>query len=98
MSKRRIAAFAAAVMMISGMGYSGASTAFSPMGNVAIEAEAASKTTKDFVTRMYKIVLGRYPDTAGLNKWVSQLNKKQKTAADLINGFFYSDEYKNKKK
>lgn len=98
MSKRRIAAFAAAVMMISGMGYSGASTAFSPMGNVAIEAEAASKTTKDFVTRMYKIVLGRNPDTAGLNKWVSQLNKKQKTAADLINGFFYSDEYKNKKK
>ena len=57
-----------------------------------------SKATAEFVTRMYRVVLGRTPDSIGLNKWVSQLNRKQKTAADLINGFFYSDEYKNKKK
>ena len=98
MSKRKIAAFAAAVMMMSGMSYSGGYTAISPMRNTAIEAEAATDKTKAFVARMYRIVLGRAADSTGLNKWTDQLKKKQKTAADLINGFFYSDEYKKKNK
>lgn len=98
MSKKKMAAFAAAALMTLGMGFSGASTAMTPFSNTAVEASAYSRDTEGFVRRMYKIVLGRNPDSSGLNKWVSQLNKKQKTAADLITGFFFSDEYKNKKK
>ncbi len=100
MSKRKIAAFAAAVLMTCGMGFSGTSTALSPFSNTAVEASAASssKGTKEFVERMYEVVLGREPDTSGLNNWTKKLNNHTATAADIINGFFFSDEYKGKKK
>ena len=100
MSKRKIAAFAAALMMTCGMGFSGTSTALSPFSNTAVEASAASSSqgTQAFVERMYEVVLGRKPDSQGLKNWTSQLNSKKKTAADIIDGFFFSDEYKGKKK
>jgi len=63
-----------------------------------VTASAYDKNTAGFVTRMYDVVLGRKPDTKGLNNWVSQLNSGKKTAADIIDGFFFSDEYKGKKK
>ena len=98
MSKRKIAAFAAAALMACGMGFSGTPAALSPFSNTAIEASAYSKNTEGFVKRMYKIVLGREADSAGLKNWTSQLNSGKKTAADLINGFFFSDEYKKKQR
>ncbi len=97
MSKKKIAAFAAAVLMTCGIGFSGASAALSPFDVTSVEASAAdySNDTKGFVTRMYDVVLGRKPDTAGLNNWTKKLNNHTATAADIINGFFLSDEYKN---
>ena len=56
------------------------------------------KNTRGFVTRMYNVALNREPDTAGLNNWVTKLNNHTATAADIINGFFFSDEYKGKNK
>lgn len=52
------------------------------------------KTTEGFVTRMYNIVLEREPDSAGLNNWVEKLNNHSAKAADIVSGFFFSDEYK----
>ncbi len=56
------------------------------------------KTTEGFVTRMYNVALNREPDTAGLNSWVKKLNNHTATAADIINGFFFSSEYQGKNK
>jgi hypothetical protein len=54
--------------------------------------------TRGFVTRMYQVVLGREPDEAGLNDWVSQLESGKAKAADIVTGFFNSREYKGKNK
>ncbi len=51
--------------------------------------------TGGFVYRMYKVVLGREPDTEGYNYWVNKLNSKELAAADIVSGFFGSDEYKS---
>ena len=56
------------------------------------------KNTKGFVTRMYNIVLDRDPDEKGLKTWTTRLNNKTASASDIITGFFFSDEYKGKKK
>ena len=63
-----------------------------------VAASSYPKTTTDFVTRMYNVVLNRKPDSTGLNNWVKKLNNHTATAADIIDGFFFSDEYKGKKK
>ena len=55
-------------------------------------------TTRGFVYRMYKIVLGREPDPAGFESWVKALESGGSGAADLIVGFFNSDEYTGKGK
>ncbi|MBS0242610.1 MAG: DUF4214 domain-containing protein [Proteobacteria bacterium] len=47
-----------------------------------------------FVTQLYKNVLGRQPDAAGLNAWVSQLNAG-KSRAEVVLGFSESAEYQN---
>lgn len=54
------------------------------------------KTTEGFVTRMYNVALNRNPDAAGLKNWVTKLNNHTATAADIINGFFFSSEYQKK--
>ena len=59
---------------------------------------ANPKTTAGFVWRMYNIALNREPDAKGLNNWVTKLNNHTATATDIIDGFFFSDEYKGKKK
>ncbi len=59
---------------------------------------ANEKSTRGFVYRMYKIVLGREPDEAGFEMWVSSLNRGTKTAADIVYGFFNSAEYKGRNK
>lgn len=98
MSKRKLAAIAAAAVMACGMCFSGAYAVSTPFNNTALEASAYSRNTEGFVTRMYDVVLGRKPDAAGLKSWTSQLNSGKKTAADIVDGFFFSDEYKGKKK
>ena len=57
-----------------------------------------SKNTEGFVKRMYNIVLDREPDATGLKTWTNKLNSKKASASDIINGFFFSDEYKGKNK
>lgn len=59
---------------------------------------ANPKATAGFVWRMYNIALNREPDAKGLNNWVTKLNNHTATATDIIDGFFFSDEYKGKKK
>ncbi len=49
--------------------------------------------TGGFVYRMYKIVLGREPETDGYNYWVNKLNSHELAAADIVTGFFGSEEY-----
>ena len=49
-----------------------------------------------FVTRLYKLVLQREPDEAGLSDWVNRLTTGQSSAADLICGFYNSDEMNNR--
>ena len=63
-----------------------------------VTGTAYAKTAEGFVQRMYNVALNRNADAAGLNNWTSQLKSGKKTAADLIDGFFFSDEYKGKKK
>ena len=52
-------------------------------------------STRGFVYRMYKIVLGRDPDQTGLDYWVYQLETGRMEAADIVQGFFNSDEYED---
>lgn len=49
-----------------------------------------------FVTRLYQVVLGRKPDTIGLNDWVNKLEKKQITGAQAAEGFVCSKELEDK--
>ena len=96
MKKGRLAALATAVVMLTGMCVPAAAK-YSPVQSNTIEAEAAGKT-EAFVTRMYSVVLGRTPDAKGLKNWTAKLNSHQSSASDIIIGFFFSDEYKGKKK
>ncbi|MBR3515271.1 MAG: leucine-rich repeat protein [Lachnospiraceae bacterium] len=56
------------------------------------------RATREFVTRMYDVVLGRMPDEEGLNTWTDNLNSGRSSAVDIVYGFFYSPEYLNKGK
>jgi hypothetical protein len=51
----------------------------------------------DFVRLVYQNVLGRQPDAAGLNHWVTQLSKGA-TRGSVMVGFSESSEYKTKTK
>lgn len=48
-----------------------------------------------FVSRLYENFLGRKPDEEGLNSWTAELKSGDKTAADVIVGFVYSDEFQS---
>ena len=49
-----------------------------------------------FVTRCYKIILGRSPDTDGLKYWADALESGEKAASNIIDGFVNSQEFLNK--
>lgn len=51
----------------------------------------------NFVKRMYEIVLERSPDPTGLSEWYDALASGRNTGADIMEGFFFSKEYQNKK-
>lgn len=102
MNVRKIAAAAAAaLLLVSNIGYTSSSYSSNiPTSYAAgsFTASSYSKNTEGFVTRMYNIVLGRNPDSAGLKSWTTKLNTKKATASDIIYGFFCSSEYQKKKK
>lgn len=47
-----------------------------------------------FVTRMYRLILNRQPDSAGFSDWTSGLRSGKYKGSDIIYGFFASNEYK----
>src|SRR5205085_1921189 len=47
-----------------------------------------------FVTQLYLGLLGRLPDPAGLQFWVSALNSNQLTRIQVVQGFEQSTEYR----
>ena len=49
-----------------------------------------------FIRRLYSLCLGRNPDKTGFANWKNRLNSGQKTAAQAVQGFFLSAEFKNK--
>ena len=51
---------------------------------------------RDFVTRCYRVILGRSPDEGGLNDWSNLLYNGRATAAEIVYGFVDSDEFKNR--
>ena len=58
----------------------------------------AKGTTQDFVERMYTVVLSRKSEAAGRKYWADLLTSGKTTASEAAYGFFFSKEYKNKKK
>lgn len=50
-----------------------------------------------FVKRLYTVCLGRTYDEEGLNDWVEQLESQTKSAAEVAQGFFFSEEFEEKK-
>jgi predicted peptidase len=48
-----------------------------------------------FVARLYENFLGRKPDQEGLDTWTQKLKSGENTAADVIVGFVYSDEFQS---
>jgi len=55
----------------------------------------ATNTNLEFATNMYKNILGRLPDSDGLNYWVSNLNAGTNSRVDVLGGFSESVENKN---
>lgn len=52
--------------------------------------------TDGFVCRLYNVALGRDAEEAGFRDWEQKLNNKQSTAAEVAQGFIFSEEFKNK--
>ncbi len=50
-----------------------------------------------FVKRLYQKVLGRKDEQAGLLDWTTRLLVRDESGAMVARGFFFSDEYSNKK-
>ena len=67
-----------------------------------IQIKTISAATKSqaagFVTRFYRIVLEREPDTAGLDINVNRILSKKTTGAQLASDFFFSGEFMAKNK
>lgn len=62
-----------------------------------VEEYSDSETAaRGFVSRLYTVVLGRDPDSTGLEKWVKQLKDGEKTSAEIVYGFVFSPEYTSK--
>lgn len=55
-----------------------------------------SEPSNVFVTRLYRQLLRREPDTGGLNNWSKVLRTKRMTHKQLIDAFLNSGEYKRK--
>ena len=56
----------------------------------------ASSMTEQFVTRLYRNVMEREPDTDGLNYWTAGLTNGSATAAEVSEKFILSEEFTKK--
>ena len=64
---------------------------------IDILSDEPSRQIRNFVLRLYNVVLGREADPVGLGDWTTLLAMgKGQTGADTAHGFFFSDEFKNK--
>lgn len=68
---------------------------FGADGEVQIN-NVTTQQTKNFVSRLYTVALGRDAEEGGLNDWTNRLLTKQENAAQVARGFFFSDEFKNR--
>lgn len=59
-------------------------------------SSVSSANAQEFVTRLYQVCLGRKPDTAGLNDWVSRLTSGRTTGTEVAAGFVFSPEFQRK--
>lgn len=67
------------------------------VGNfVMVDVRDLNTRTTYFVDRLYRNCLGRKWDTDGITAWVSALTNKQLTGSQLVESFFYSDEFMSK--
>lgn len=51
-------------------------------------------TNEQYVTVLYRAILGRDPESAGLSDWTNRLNSGT-SRRDVFNGFIYSDEFRD---
>jgi hypothetical protein len=56
-------------------------------------ADESSYGVRAFTERFYTVVLGRHPDQAGFDGWVSGLSAQTLSGGDLAKAFFLSAEY-----
>ncbi len=56
------------------------------------EFTSANYSNAEYVTRLYRVLLGREPDQAGLNNWVTTLNSGV-SRQDVFYGFAHSAEF-----
>ena len=56
-------------------------------------ADESAYGVKAFTERFYTVVLGRHPDKAGFDGWVSGLSAQTLSGGDLAKAFFLSAEY-----
>lgn len=52
-------------------------------------------SSTEYVTRIYRGIFGREPDSGGLNFYITGLNNKSTTRIDIINNFLDSEEFKS---
>lgn len=50
----------------------------------------------NFVSRLYKVILERNPDTEGLNGWYKQLVNGGQSGAQVVRDFLFSNEFAEK--
>lgn len=50
----------------------------------------------EFVSRLYRLVLGREPDASGLASWSAALRNHQISGVEAAHGFYFSQEFQNK--
>lgn len=67
-----------------------------PANYARVDYGDTTTKTAEFVTRMYKLALGREPDAGGLQNWVNNLNAGKVTGADVAGEFLLGKEVANK--
>lgn len=67
-----------------------------PMANSNYSYSKSVTKTKEFVTRLYQVCLGRNPDASGLQAWTNQLASGVNTGIQAAYGFVFSGEFLNK--
>ena len=69
-----------------------------PGVSIVVRADSNEEYVRAFVNRMYNIVLEREAEQEGLDVWTHEILSGSKTGAQLVEAFFFSDEFLNKDK